>query len=282
MNIVVTLDVILVQSQLLLLLVSLNRSIWAQQLLIVRHHPVSLGWRRWDVSILLSWVLMRCPTMSVIINMNKFITIAMYLLMVEILLIHLIFHLIVKMRSINGVEILLNLSTVVDFNDIRIEVWIVILSLRIELYALVLLSISIIEVDEVVSSLYRADIINLVRKDLPCQVVLACQYRNFAFRIDSFTIWILEARCLLIMPALDLCLVLLLSWALILRHLLIKYVWDLVACVFLSVFQGTMLISLITLSSNQWSEGWYMLISSFVIQELIHHAWLPLSLTVRV
>jgi len=149
--------------------------------------------------------------MSVIINMNKFITIAMYLLMVEILLIHLIFHLIVKMRSINGVEILLNLSTVVDFNDIRIEVWIVILSLRVELYALVLLSISIIEVDEVVSSLYRADIINLVRKDLPCQVVLACQYRNFAFRIDSFTIWILEARCLLIMPALDLCLVLLLS-----------------------------------------------------------------------
>jgi len=115
------------------------------------------------------------------------------------------------MRSINGVEILLNLSTVVDFNDIRIEVWIVILSLRVELYALVLLSISIIEVDEVVSSLYRADIINLVRKDLPCQVVLACQYRNFAFRIDSFTIWILEARCLLIMPALDLCLVLLLS-----------------------------------------------------------------------
>ena len=149
--------------------------------------------------------------MPVIINMNKFITIAKYLLMIEILLIHSIFHLIVKIRSINGVEILWNLATMVDLNGIRIEVWIVILSLRVELHALVLLSISIIEVDEVVSTVYRADIVDLVRKDLPCQVVLACQHRNFTLRIDSVTIWILEARCLLIMPALDLCFVLLLG-----------------------------------------------------------------------
>ena len=156
--------------------------------------------------------------------MDEFVAIAAYLLVIEILLTYLIVHLIVKIRPVKSVEILSILSIVVDVDNIWIEVRIIILSLSVGACALVLLTISIIEVDEVVSSLYRADIVNLVRKHLPRQVVLLCQYRNFALRIHSFTISILEARCLLIVPALDLCFVLLLPRALILRHLLIKYI----------------------------------------------------------
>lgn len=156
--------------------------------------------------------------------MDEFVAIAAYLLMIEILLTYLIVHLIVKIRPVESVEILSILSIVVDVDNIWIEVRIIILSLSVGACALVLLTISIIEVDEVVSSLYRADIVNLVRKHLPRQVVLLCQYRNFTLRIHSFTISILEARCLLIVPALDLCFVLLLPRALILRHLLIKYI----------------------------------------------------------
>ena len=145
--------------------------------------------------------------MSVIINMNEFIAICVYLVSLELLLTHLTARLIFKMRPMKCVEILSIWSAVVDVNNVWIEVWIIILSLSVDVCTMVLLSISVIEVDEVVSSLYRADIVNLVRKNLPFQVVLACQYRYFSLRIDSVPILILEARRSLIVPALDLCFV---------------------------------------------------------------------------
>ena len=125
----------------------------------------------------------------------------------ELLLTHLRVHLIFKMRPIKCVEILCIRSSVVDVNKIWIEVWIIILSLSVDVCTMVLLSVSVIEVAEVVSSLYRADIVDLVRKNLPFQVVLACQYRYFSLTTDGVPIRILEARRSLIVPALDLCFV---------------------------------------------------------------------------
>ena len=54
------------------------------------------------------------------------------------------------------------------------------------------------------------------------------------------------------------------------------------ARIFVSIIEVGLISLINTLSSNQGGEGRHMLLSSSVIQELIHHAWLSLSLTVRV